>query len=106
MSSTIPKFFTLNTKDYDLGRVQDNLVRTLDPLVNTPILAGNLLQNIPLVIGANIVNHKLGRNLVGWIIVRQRAAASVYDTQDTNKTPNLNLTLISNAVAVVDLYVF
>lgn len=100
------KFPKLQSTDQTLNLVQDNLIRTLNPVFDTPTLGGQILTKVPLVIGSNSINHKLGRNLVGWQIVRQRALASIYDTQDTNTTPSITLNLVSDAIVVVDLYVF
>lgn len=100
------KFFKLITQDKDLNSVQDNLVRSLNPVFNTPILFGNLLTEIPLLTGLNTINHKLGRTLTGWIIVRKRASADIYDNQDTNASPASTLLLTSSAPVLVDIYVF
>lgn len=102
----LPKFQQTNTTNQDLNTVQFNLVRTLNPLFNTPIMGGNLLVNQPLVTGSNTINHGLGRNLNGWVIVRQRALANIFDTQDTNKMQNLTLLLTSSAPVSCDIYVF
>lgn len=102
----LPKFFSLQTKNLELNRVQDNIQRTLEPLFNTPILAGNLLTKINLVAGSNIINHGLGRNLIGWQIARLRANAAIYDNQDFNPTPNLTLILVSDAPVTIDIYVY
>ncbi len=104
--NVLPKFQLLSTTDQNLQLVQQNLVRTLNPIFNTPTLAGNLLTNVALVTGLNSINHGLGRNLNGWEIVRQRALANLWDSQDSNKTPTLTLTLNSSADVVVDIYVF
>lgn len=104
--NTLVKFQVVQSSNQDLMTVQQNLTRTLNPIFNTNTLGGNILQGISLNTGTNIINHKLGRNLSGWQIVRQRAAASIFDTQDTNQTPNLTLTLTSSAPVVCDLYVF
>lgn len=104
--NTLVKFQIIQSADQDLMTVQQNLTRTLNPIFNTNTLGGNILSNITLISGSNIINHKLGRTLSGWQIIRQRAAASIFDTQDTNKTPALTLTLTSSAPVVVDLYVF
>ena len=105
-NSALVKFQLINTSDSDLNLVQQNLIRTLNPIYNTQTLGGSLLQNIPLVIGANSINHKLGRNLVGWQITRIRAASTIFDEQESNKTPNLTLALNSSAAVIVDIYVF
>ena len=90
--------------DWDLAQTQ--WATEINPVLQNPITAGVLLKNITLATGTNTINHKLGRNLQGWFIVRQRAAGTVYDTQDTNKFPALTLTLQSSANISVDLYVF
>lgn len=78
----------------------------LNPIVANPANNSILLKNIQLAVGTNVINHKLGRNLQGWSIVRKRASADLYDTQDTNQMPNLTLTLVSDAIVTVDLMVF
>ncbi len=104
--NVLPKFQVINTSTPDLSTVQQNLVRTLNPIFNTPTLGGNLLTNISLVSGVNNINHGLGRTLNGWQIVRQRANANIWDSQDNNKTPTLTLTLNSSAAVTCDIYVF
>lgn len=104
--NVLPKFNVTNTQDVDLATVQRNLVRVLQPVFNTPILGGNLLTQQTLAVGANSINHGLGRTLNGWQIVRQRAQADIWDSQDTNKTPQLTLALNSSAIVIVDIYCF
>lgn len=89
-----------------LDLMQTKWAQELNPVIANPILQNNILKNISLVSGANVVNHKLGRNLVGWQIIRQRSAASFFDTQDTNQTPELTLNLNASAPVIVDLVVF
>ena len=105
-SNTLPKFNVINTSTPDLGLVQQNLVRVLNPVFNTPTLGGNLLTSQTLKAGATTINHGLGRNLNGWQIVRQRSQANIWDSQDANQTPNLTLALNSSASVVVDIYCF
>ena len=87
-------------------KAQDQWATDINPVLTNPIVQGRLIQKVKLTSGNNMLNHGLGRNLVGWVIVRQRAAATIYDTQDSNQLPNLVLTLNSSAAVVVDLYVF
>ena len=103
---SLVRFSKQVTKDEDLNKVQDNLVRTLNPVFNTQTLGGNLLQSVPLVVGSNSIDHKLGRNLIGWMLTRQRSSASIYDIQDSNTLPASTLILVSDAVVTIDLYVF
>jgi hypothetical protein len=104
--NVLTKFQVINTNDQDLATVQQNLVRTLNPIFNTNTLGGNILTSIALTSGVNSINHKLGRNLSGWQIIRQRASADIWDSQDSNQTPNLTLTLNVSAPVTIDLYVF
>lgn len=90
----------------NLPMMQTKWAQELDPIISNELLQGNILSNISLVTGTNVINHKLGRNLLGWYTTRVRAAVTLYDQQDTNQTPNLTLVLIASAPAIVDLAVF
>jgi hypothetical protein len=65
-----------------------------------------MVQNVSLKSGANVVNHLLGRPLVGWRIVRINAASTLFDEQDSNQTPAATLVLVSSAPCMVNLEVF
>lgn len=95
-----------NSAVAELSLMQTNWASKINPIISNPISNGILLKEQSLTTGSNTINHKLGRKLQGWFIVRQRAAASVYDTQDSNSLPNLTLTLTSSVNVIVDLYVF
>jgi hypothetical protein len=99
----LPSYYTT---DVSLTLLQSNWASLLDPLLDQLITKGQILENIQLANGANTINHKLGRKLLGWFIVRQRALASIYDTQDTNPTPAVTLRLTSDASVKVDIFVF
>lgn len=96
----------LKAQDPAMDMLQTTWAQQIDPVLRQPILQGNLLKNVALASGANVVNHKLGRKLQGWFITRLRASATVYDTQDSNNTPALTLALQSSAAVVADIYVF
>lgn len=90
----------------DLSLMETSWASQLNPLLANAMNNSLILKSISLATGANVINHTLGRKLQGWIIVRQRASAAVYDTQDSNQTPNLTLQLTASAPVVVDLAVF
>lgn len=89
-----------------LDLMQTTWATQLDPIISNPLLKGNVLQKVSLKSGVNVINHKLGRRLQGWYITRIRSAATFYDEQDSNQTPQLTLVLISSADCVIDLEVF
>lgn len=94
------------TDNNDLSLMQTNWASQLNPLLRNPISNGLLLSEVVLASGDNTINHKLGRKLQGWIVVRKRAAADIYDKQDSNLMPQLTLVLNASGAVTVDLYVF
>lgn len=90
----------------EMSLMQTSWSSSINPIIDLPISAGLILPSITLASGDNSVNHKLGRKLQGWFIVRQRASATVYDKQDSNQHPELTLTLTASGAVVVDLFVF
>ena len=102
----MPKLQRIQTQDRVLNMIQDNVSNILDPYSSKDIVQGQILQKIVLQSGTNNVAHKLDRTLIGWFIIRQRSAGTVYDTQDTNPESGLFLRLVASANMTVDIYVF
>lgn len=100
------KFRKIQSQDRVLNMMQDWLLTVINPLLGNEIIGGQILTKIALVSGSNNVNHGLGRPLLGWYLVRQRASATVYDTQDANTTPQSTLLLTSSGSITVDIAVF
>ena len=95
------------SESQEMTLMQTRWASVLNQVLNIPLNQdGVLLKSVELQSGANSINHKLGRKLVGWIIVRLRSSITVYDTQDSNERPQLTLDLVASGAGVVDLYVF
>lgn len=92
------------TADELLSKMQTKWKSILDPILAKP--QSLILKNVALINGTTVINHLLGRKLQGWKPVRLRALASIYDTQDSNQTPDKTLVLVSNAAVVADIEVF
>lgn len=90
----------------NLSQMQNTWARQLNPVISNPLINGQLLQNVQLINGTTIVNHGLGRKLVGWVIVGVNGAATIYDNQSTNQMPQLTLSLTSNADVICNIWVF
>lgn len=75
-------------------------------LTDNPVLVGIILKEVDLVVGDNVIQHKLGRDLQGWYFVRVRGVSNIYDKQGSNNTPDKTLVLNSSAVVSNDIYVF
>ena len=89
-----------------LELMQTQWAQELNPVLNCPLIAGRLISQVALVNGVTVVNHKLGRKLVGWLVTGISGSANIYDNQATNQMPELTLSLTSNAAVTVSLWVF
>lgn len=103
---SVNRFKAIQSNDRVIGQIQTNIDAAFKPLLSNPLAGGLHLERVPLLTGPNIINHTLNQLLRGWMIVRQRGPASVYDVQATNLSPDKTLALVSSADVVVDLYVF
>lgn len=75
----------------------------IDPVLNKPILQDNILTDVKLIAGTNVINHLLQRTQQGWIITDIQGVATIYRSAPFN---NLTLTLTSSAAVTVSLLVF
>lgn len=104
---TLKNFKKVKTNDYEMMRMQDEIYSAMNSVVNSPIIDNTLLQGINLSAGTtNIVDHKLGRAPLGYIAVMKSANANIWDSQQLNLTPALNLQLLTDLDCTVSLYIF
>lgn len=89
-----------------LDQMQTKWASQLNPVISCPLVQGRLIQGQKLINGVTVVNHGLGRDLIGWFLVGINAAATIYDNQASNSTPDLTLSLTSNAAVTCSLWVF
>lgn len=89
-----------------LDQMQANWASAINPILASPIVNGLQLNNIPLITGTTVVNHRLGRKLQGWLLVGIDGAATIYDNQATNQMTDLTLSLTSDADVIVSLWVY
>lgn len=87
----------------DLPKMQTTWAQQLNPVIANALVQGQQLNNIQLINGVTVVNHKLGRKMQGWIVVDMDAASIIYRSQPFNA---LTLTLTSNAAVSISLWVF
>ena len=79
---------------------------TLNALLGNPVVSGLLINDITVVPGANVINHKLGRKIQGYIVTMNSASVTFYDSQSTNQMPDLTLVLNASGNATISLYCF
>lgn len=100
---TLPFFKNL---DQAMQLLQTAWASILNPVINNPLVLGTILKGVFLDSGTNIVNHKLGRKLQGWIVVSQDEESNFWDSQATNAMADKTLVLNSTDPVTVNLYVF
>lgn len=87
----VPK--TIKPSDYELNKVADDLKKSIAPFYLNPYLQGQVLENISLsATNTNVIEHKLGRPIRFWTIVRGPILSDTYTTQDvpwTQYTPTV-----------------
>lgn len=91
--------------DLSMVLMQEKWSQILDPVINQPHNNAVILKGVVLS-SSSIINHTLGRKLVGWHIVRQRGSATVYDRQDTNDFQDKTLLLTASSGVSVDILCF
>ncbi len=91
--------------DQTVTLLQTGWSAQINPAIDNALVKGVLQKSIDLKTGNNVINHKLGRALQGWIITGMHNSFSqIYDT--VSNTPNLTLNLNSSASTTIDIYCF
>jgi hypothetical protein len=73
--------------------------------VPTHVRNGILVKDVSVVASSKVtINHKLGRALTGWHIMRPRGAGNVHETDSNDKT--LTLTESAGVAMVFDVWVY
>jgi hypothetical protein len=97
----------VSTRNPEMSRLQSNLEQWAASVILAGLNDGVLLEAVSLSTGGtNAIEHKLNREPRGWIIVRKRANANVWDSQDANVFKTKSLALECSANVTVDLWVF
>lgn len=106
-SGSLTDFKKIGVNDRDLQKVQQNVENAVAPIIRKPIIDGVLLKKVCLLPGvSNEVKHRLGREPLGYIIVRKRADARIWDIQDFNNNPSKTFSLACSHEVTVDIWIF
>lgn len=94
-------------EDKLVDQFQSNVDTFTRQVGSKEIVDGQILKNIKLIAGStNEIPHKLGRELLGWFIIRLRSNSIIWDSQDTHLRKNVSLVLNCSADTTIDLWVF
>jgi hypothetical protein len=103
----IPSLRRVRSDDNIVRQLQDATDSVLRSISARQILDGILIEDVELdSAGDNLIEHKLGRKLRGWIVVRQNINTNVWDSQDSNLLPDKTLILNCGSDVTVSLWVF
>jgi len=97
---------TINVKEYELSRVQDNVADAFRRLPVENLILGGAFVTASLTTADASINHTLGREYQGWFVVDQDAEASVYRSSTSNLRPAHQIILKASASVNVRLYIF
>jgi hypothetical protein len=75
----------------------------IDPTLAIPLLGGLQLKSQVLAAGVNVITHKLGRMMQGWIVTDQNAAVVPYRSAPLSAT---TLTLTASGPVTINLWVY
>lgn len=107
-SSSLIKFLDLTTDDPKLRPILDRLKEVIRVLSNKQLIDGQLLEQIPVQKYAptnyvNIIPHKLGRRINGYMVVKEFPSTNI--SEDRLSDENF-LYIISSLDSTISLWVF
>ena len=68
------------SKDQEFNRLQDNIEQSLTPVIDSRIVDGVYIKEVNLSTADTFVEHKLGREPLGFIVVRKFAAGDIFES--------------------------
>lgn len=88
----------------EVAELQKRLLEFFVPIIANPLLDGVLLTNVAVGTSPTKVEHKLQREIQGWIVVRNGANSVVWEP--VRELTSIYVTLQATADTTVDLWVF
>jgi hypothetical protein len=102
---SVKAFKKTGIADTSIAKFQENVDNAFQPILASPILDGNLLSGVQLSSTATLVEHKLGREARGYLVVGRLGNVNVWNSA-VNPAPKKFLVLLAASSVQVDLWVF
>jgi hypothetical protein len=103
----VRKLKTINIPDLPLSFIQDNVENFTRQLQQKPIIEGRHIRKISLLKNTDkVINHGLGRDLLGWHVTDKNVSADIFRSATVNQAPHNTIILQANADVMIDLWVF
>ena len=91
----------IDPENQSITQTQSNVNSAVKQIANSPIIDGVVIEDIDVGTADTVVNHKLGREPLGWIIVRKNEAGEVYESTTVNNNRDKFL-LLRGSTATTD----
>jgi len=100
-------FERVSVTDPEIQSLQYRLEKTLRPVTDSSIVDGRIIEDIDLASGTTSkIAHKLGRKLIGWIVVGKSAGQHVYDANSGKSDLDEYIYLAAGGTVTVNIWVF
>lgn len=100
-------FKTINTDNYDVQKVQDNVAIVFSDLAKIPLLSGTIVQATLNNTTDTNVEHGLGRNPIGYFAIGcNPPGASIYESSTPNTLKSKFLLLRATATTTLNIWIF
>jgi len=100
-------FEKVSTTDPSVREMQYRLEETLRPVTGSSIIDGRLSDDISLASGTTTkIAHKMGRSIIGCIVVGKNAAQHIYDQNSGKSDLGTYLHLTASGTVTVNVWVF
>lgn len=102
-----PAFKNVNPDDPIIDKLESNVAQVFSYLQGKAIIDGVLIEGVALLSSkTNLVPHLLQRRPRGYIVVKQNANATIWDSTPAANIENIYLQLLVSANVTVSLWVF
>ena len=104
---TVRSFERISVTEPEVQNLQYRLEETLRPVTDSSIIGGRIIEDITLASGTTSkIAHKLGRKLIGWVVVGKNAAQHVYDVNSGKTDLDTYIYLTAGGTVTVNIWVF
>ena len=91
----------IDPENQSITQTQSNVNSAVKQIANSPIIDGVVIKEVDVGTVDTVVNHKLGREPLGWIIIRKNEAGEVYESTTVNNNRDKFL-LLRGSTATTD----
>jgi len=108
MSGPMQQFVDIVSKDRSTQELNNNVSRVFASIISNPLLSTiTIVQTIVLIANTpQLVNHKLGKLITGFIVINSNAVSSIFQPGTTNPSPTASIYLQSNADVTISVLFF